>query len=209
MKDVRCKTKKGGEKTMHDLTTLRKDFPRKREIVQRFCQEQGTNEDKAGLYCKETLKFLNLSAISKVPYVPSVQVDLFWHTMLMYTLAYQNLCEERFGKVIHHNPTEGKDVEGYDRTRDLMRAVYGNIDLQFWPENHANTADCGESPETSCSALKAENHVIAGCGESPDNGPGDCVAIRAKNTVIADCDSGGTPGDNYCSDQDDHSDDGN
>ncbi len=61
------------------------------------------------------LVFLDLCAESDKALSPPKQVDAAWHVFLLHTKDYEAYCNERFGKVIHHQPTGKPDPKAYAR----------------------------------------------------------------------------------------------
>ena len=62
---------------------------------------------------------------------PSKSVDKAWHAFILHTRDYEAYCRERFGRVIHHQPTGEPDPEAYRRAYD-RRALHGPVDNAVW-----------------------------------------------------------------------------
>lgn len=52
----------------------------------------------------QALAFLIACANTPRPLAPSAEVDLGWHTFLLYTNEYADFCERIAGRFIHHRP---------------------------------------------------------------------------------------------------------
>jgi hypothetical protein len=79
----------------------------------------------------EFRRYLGLHLVSPEPLTMfSHQVDAVWHTCLLFSRLYADLCQQIFGQFIHHDPwREGKPGdERHDRWqefRDAYVALYG------------------------------------------------------------------------------------
>ncbi|MFI8927460.1 glycine-rich domain-containing protein [Streptomyces sp. NPDC053474] len=116
-------------------------------------------EEKAERGVGQMLAFVAASARSDKTLSPSPLVDDFWHAFLLHTKAYQDFCEQTFGRFVHHQPgfldkSEHGGKALRERTVDVITLAGYELDMEFWPE--LNLADC-----TQCHA---------GCSDSP-NGP--------------------------------------
>lgn len=83
----------------------------------------------------EAIKFLMLAAENRDgPLTPSVRVDLAWHELLLFTRTYQEFCEEHFGKMIHHEPSDNHEVNSqqYSNTLARYRDRFGEPPIEFW-----------------------------------------------------------------------------
>lgn len=54
----------------------------------------------------EYRKFLALASESKGGDPPSAEVDKFWHAHILHSRDYVGMCNEIFGRYIHHQPSE-------------------------------------------------------------------------------------------------------
>lgn len=122
---------------------------------------------------QECLKFLSL-CISRPDefFVPSARVDEAWHEFVLCTREYTEHCSD-LGTYIHHDPTDGPDLGGYERTRDALLEQFGEIDAEFWPPLKAG-ACTGSCQSGSCKTL-----LVAGC-------TGNCSSGSCK-TVAGAC----------------------
>lgn len=94
----------------------------------------------------QTVSFLQVVATgTDGPYSPSEQVDIGWHTFIVYTREYGEFCQQIAGRMIHHAPS---DVPGVTyvkgnsaRTVAVMQERGMFVDAALWP----NTAECSDS----------------------------------------------------------------
>ena len=69
----------------------------------------------------EFRRFLALHALlDSPPPVYSQPVDVVWHTTLMFTRRYAELCAAAFGRPLHHRPTVRHEFGGPDASPDVQ-----------------------------------------------------------------------------------------
>jgi hypothetical protein len=78
-------------------------------VIQRIQDDAGVDRETARAWFGEMLLFLDLVADSKDFISPPGPVDVAWHAFILHTRDYEAYCRERFGKVIHHEPTGKAD----------------------------------------------------------------------------------------------------
>jgi hypothetical protein len=100
-------------------------------VIQRIQQDAGVDRDTARSWFNEMLVFLDLVADSKDLISPPGPVDAAWHAFILHTRDYESYCRERFGRVIHHEPTGEADPGAYRRAYD-RRARKGEPDPAIW-----------------------------------------------------------------------------
>jgi hypothetical protein len=100
-------------------------------VLQRIEQDAGVDRDTARRWFNEMLVFLDLVADSKDFISPPGPVDVAWHAFILHTRDYEAYCRERFGRVIHHEPTGEPDPHAYRRAYD-RRARQGRLDPAIW-----------------------------------------------------------------------------
>jgi len=93
-------------------------------VIQRIEREEGVDRETARAWFGEMLVFLDLCARSNDVTAPPKQVDVAWHAFLLHSRDYDAYCQERFGRVIHHQPDDMPDPEAYRRGY-VQRAHYG------------------------------------------------------------------------------------
>jgi uncharacterized membrane protein YgcG len=100
-------------------------------VVARIQAEAGVDRDIARAWFNEMLVFLDLAAGSKQFISPPAPVDVAWHAFILHTRDYEAYCRERFGRVIHHEPTGSPDPAAYRRAYE-RRAQHGPLDAAIW-----------------------------------------------------------------------------
>ena len=90
------------------------------------------------------------------PLAPSAQVDVGWHTFILFTLEYAEFCQRIAGRFLHHVPDDisvnSEAVLKGDRMVDTFVALEATglrIDHELW----AHPTDC--------------NQCYNGCQDSP------------------------------------------
>ena len=100
----------------------------------------------------EVLRFMDLVSISEKVLTPSQRVDLAWHEFILCTRAYQRLCNENFGRMIHHRPGGSAETNRaqFQDTLRLYRDHFGTLDPYFWGPPCLNLDDvaCGSCQST-------------------------------------------------------------
>jgi hypothetical protein len=91
-----------------------------------------------------------------------------WHAFILHTRDYEHYCRERFGRVIHHQPTGEPDPEAYRRAYDQRAASGTPVDNGVWIIPAA--AAGGVAATEGVSAAQAPGEVG---GAVQDAGPGD------------------------------------
>jgi hypothetical protein len=91
---------------------------------------------------------------------PSEQVDVGWHTFILYTHEYAAFCWKVAGRFIHHTPDDEPGESGTSSslaaTMAAMEAAGYRVDPVVWP----TSAECN-SGGGKC------NQCYAGCSDSP------------------------------------------
>jgi hypothetical protein len=122
----------------------------------------------------EFRRFMGLSILGhpRLPMV-SAAVDEVWHTCLLFSRLYMDLCEQTVGKFVHHEPLTGETEDAGDRldeTRKLEHAytrAYGEMPLWMQPgQQQAN----GQADELT----EADLEGVAGGGAKPGVASGSC-----------------------------------
>ncbi|MGW5820616.1 glycine-rich domain-containing protein [Streptomyces noursei] len=116
-------------------------------LVARIVKDERIEEPLAERIMTDALAFLAACGANQGSALgPSEQVDIGWHTFLMYTEEYADFCERIAGRFIHHSPA---DVPGvvYEEKRDTrlrsigaMRALGYEPDPELW----GHSADCSQ-----------------------------------------------------------------
>jgi hypothetical protein len=103
-------------------------------------QHLGIDLGMAERIMNEALGFISL--LARDPgHGPAGLVDIGWHTIILYTLEYEVLCNALAGHMIHHCPTDLEELEdsvpGGKRQHKIADTVaamqrYGPVDLDLW-----------------------------------------------------------------------------
>jgi hypothetical protein len=100
-------------------------------VVERIERDGGVDHETARAWFNEMLVFLDMAADSKHLISPPKPVDVAWHAFILHTRDYESYCRERYGHVIHHQPTGAPDPDAYRRAYE-RRATYGGVDNAIW-----------------------------------------------------------------------------
>jgi hypothetical protein len=100
-------------------------------VVERIERDAGVDSETARAWFAEMLVFLDMAADSKRFISPPEPVDVAWHAFILHTRDYESYCRERYGRVIHHQPTGAPDPEAYRRAYE-RRTTFGGVDNAIW-----------------------------------------------------------------------------
>ncbi|MFI5845826.1 glycine-rich domain-containing protein [Catenuloplanes sp. NPDC051500] len=112
------------------------------------------SDDMPARILDQALAFLGACAVTTTPIGPSDLVDIGWHTLILHTEIYTDLCHRIAGRFIHHIPDDPADTgtsAPLTTTTAAITAAGYRIDLPLWTSS--GTAKC-----TQCHA---------GCTDSP------------------------------------------
>jgi hypothetical protein len=108
-------------------------------IIKRYVVEQGLYaQDEVGVVEREYKRWMALAVChSNMNIAMSRAVDNFWHAHILFTQDYTAMCQEIFGKYIHHRPCildSGKALDRFFRenTIELYRRHFGSPDPKYW-----------------------------------------------------------------------------
>jgi hypothetical protein len=119
-------------------------------VVRRYCLEYHATPEEARELFREMLKWLYLCyraattppdgfACHMLP--ETAQIDIMWHTFLLYTQDYADFCQRYFGMFLHHVPEEEDGADRADpaeyramlqRQYTLVYDVLGEETLKTW-----------------------------------------------------------------------------
>jgi hypothetical protein len=102
-------------------------------VVERIQRDAGVDRDTAAALWAELLVFLDLVAESKEFVSPPARLDVAWHAFILHTRDYEAYCRERYGRVIHHEPTGAPDPGAYRRAYQRRSALQSPVDHAIWP----------------------------------------------------------------------------
>ena len=118
-----------------------------------------------------------------------------WHAFILHSRDYERYCMERFGKVIHHQPTGAPDPDAYRRAYEQRAAVGGPADSSVWVAPVAvGGAVAGSEVAEAAGAANVGGTV-------QDTGPGDGGGGGFFSNLFGggSSDSGGGSGDSGAS----------
>ncbi|CCK25731.1 hypothetical protein BN159_1352 [Streptomyces davaonensis JCM 4913] len=101
--------------------------------------------ERAERIADQAVAFLVTAATATVPMVPSDDVDLGLHALILHTKGYAELCEEYAGRFLHHNPEPGgpgRDPQIVAASVRAMKAAGFLVFDDLWTVNGANLAQC-------------------------------------------------------------------
>jgi hypothetical protein len=102
-------------------------------VIERIQRDAGVDREAAETLWGEMLLFLDMVALSKELVSPPPQVDIAWHAFILHTRDYEAYCRERYGRVIHHQPTGAPDPKAYERAYKARSANSAPVDNVIWP----------------------------------------------------------------------------
>ncbi|MFJ2607444.1 glycine-rich domain-containing protein [Streptomyces sp. NPDC091279] len=105
----------------------------------------GRSPERAGRIADQAVAFLVTAASATVPMVPSDDVDLGLHALILHTKEYAELCERYAGGFLHHNPLPGggvRDLEKVAASARAMKAAGFVVFDDLWTVDGANLANC-------------------------------------------------------------------
>ena len=116
-------------------------FPFELSFAKRLGRENRWTTNYTDRAIAEYKRFVYLAMVSPTPVIPSATVDQVWHLHLLYTRSYwKELCFERLGRPLHHDPSGGGGREatklwnGYEATKALYRTEFGEEPpTELWP----------------------------------------------------------------------------
>jgi hypothetical protein len=79
-------------------------------VIRRIARNERIRTRTAERRFVEMLKFLDVCAHAERTVSPPARVDGAWHRFILLTRDYAEYCEKRFGRFIHHEPTESRDT---------------------------------------------------------------------------------------------------
>ena len=124
---------------------------RKPVLYEKLAAACGVDRDEAVPLLVEVLRFVSMAARAKQavggPLTPSPMVDDAWHELILCTREYAALCEEQFGRFVHHDPG-GDEATNRNQFRETMRLYnlwFGPPPPKYWgPQpRDAVQANCG------------------------------------------------------------------
>ncbi|WP_416973685.1 hypothetical protein [Streptomyces sp. 4F14] len=105
----------------------------------------GQSPERAERIADQAVAFAVTAAAATVPTVPSDDVDLGLHALILHTKEYADLCEEYAGRFLHHNPKPGggaRDPERVAASAHAMKAAGFMVLDDLWTMNGESLANC-------------------------------------------------------------------
>lgn len=128
--------------------------------------------------------------------VPSQAVDNIWHNLILDTKEYPKLCNEFFGRFIHHvpNKTETRLQKHCSHCEGKTILHPGDEILNKVGCGSCNSEDERKSTQTDISASNKEVTFCGGCGSGDDDPCEEDVPekshSKATPLAVAGCGSG-------------------
>jgi hypothetical protein len=101
-------------------------------VIARIMREEGVDAETARRWFDEMLVFLDMAAESDELLSPPKPVDKAWHAFLLHTRDYEAYCKERYGRVIHHQPTAEPVPDAYRRAYERRNELGTPADPLMW-----------------------------------------------------------------------------
>ncbi|RMI90833.1 hypothetical protein BIU87_24995 [Streptomyces sp. ZS0098] len=107
----------------------------------------GQSPERAQRIADQAVAFLvtAATATATVPMVPSDDVDLGLHALILHTKEYAALCERYAGRFLHHNPAPGsgaRDPEKVASSARAMKAAGFMVFDELWTMDGTSLAQC-------------------------------------------------------------------
>jgi hypothetical protein len=116
------------------------------ESLARFLVIQdGQAPERAARIADQAVAFLVTAATATVPMVPSDDVDLGLHALILHTKEYARLCDVYAGRFLHHNPKPGggaRDPQMVAASVQAMKAAGFVVFDDLWTVSGENLAQC-------------------------------------------------------------------
>lgn len=132
-------------------------------LVTRLVEDEQVDRSHAERVMRQALVFLKACANNRnILLSPTKAVDVGWHTFILHTADYAELCDRIAGEFIHHNPICTGDIRSgaaLARTLEALDATGYRVDMELWTVGDA--ANCSGSGGGSC------HQCHATCYDSP------------------------------------------
>ncbi|XXZ50346.1 hypothetical protein AAGT00_19330 [Streptomyces cavourensis] len=105
----------------------------------------GQSPERAQRIADQAVAFLVTAATATAPMVPSDDVDLGLHALILHTKEYAALCERYAGRFLHHNPAPGGGARAPEKVASSARAMKAAGFMVFdelWTVDGTNLAQC-------------------------------------------------------------------
>jgi hypothetical protein len=105
----------------------------------------GQSPERAERIADQAVAFVVTAATAIVPMVPSDDVDLGLHALILHTKEYAELCDRYAGRFLHHNPKPGggaRDPKQVAASARAMKTAGFMVFDDLWTVNGTNLAQC-------------------------------------------------------------------
>ncbi|MGW3167114.1 glycine-rich domain-containing protein [Streptomyces sp. NPDC001142] len=105
----------------------------------------GQTPERAERIADQAVAFLVTVATATAPMVPSDDVDMGLHALILHTKEYAELCEKHAGRFLHHNPRPGggpRDPKLVATSAQAMKASGFMVFDDLWTVDGENLAQC-------------------------------------------------------------------
>ncbi|MFE7331820.1 hypothetical protein ACFU8W_44415 [Streptomyces sp. NPDC057565] len=113
----------------------------------------GQSPERAGQIADQAVAFVVTAATATDPMVPSDDVDLGLHALILHTNQYAALCERYAGRFLHHNPMPGegaRDPEKVAASARAMKAAGFMVFDDLWIVDGTNLGQCDSDCGRPC-----------------------------------------------------------
>jgi len=100
--------------------------------------------------------FLNAVGYSRLS-MPIKEIDIVWHTFLLFTAEYADFCDRYVGRFVHHVPVTSRN-SGYSRDEQDLIEIYEKV----FGENLATTNMAYGTAECNCESCRAQIADVVG-----------------------------------------------
>ncbi|MFJ4825996.1 hypothetical protein ACIP5L_22275 [Streptomyces bacillaris] len=103
------------------------------------------SSDRAERIADQAVAFVVTAATATVPMVPSDDVDLGLHALILHTKEYADLCQRFAGRFLYHNPKPGAGRRGpgmVAASAQAMKAAGFMLFDDLWTVDGTNLAQC-------------------------------------------------------------------
>jgi hypothetical protein len=159
-------------------------------VIERIQRNADVDRETARTWFNEMLVFLDMVADSKRFISPPEAIDVAWHAFILHTRDYEDYCRERFGRVIHHQPTGAPDPDAYRRAYQQRSSTGGPVDNSVWV---IPAAAVGGVAATEGIAAAEGGHDVGPALQ--DTGPGDGGGGGFFSNLFGGDSGGGGSGD--------------
>ncbi len=170
------------------------DFPK--EFPDRLGKDYGwTDTFFTARAIREYEKFMFLTVSCHFPVTPSEIVDKVWHTHLLYTRSYIDLCISCLGQTVHHDPGGANESfkDQYEATLNAYIGYFGEPPLDIWPKPKRSLWDRITGPFKYKEEKREDSYSLSSV---PDNAfYSSCAAsgvfVGSNDTAVVESSFGG------------------